>query len=261
MVVAVAVYHPERIRIWHLRLRHQIAPAQFHAVKPAFSSGNIDESFHHINHFRPTRAAIRAGRRGVAHDRSRAKVRSRHSIDGRHDLDPLAQRRKIGCVSTRVTDVRAPHGEEVTFLVKCELCLDDEVAPLIVGCKRLLSFASPLDGSPDAARGPNDQCEFPIKHASGTEMATHVARNDPHCIFGSAKHDRNIHLRAPGAAGAGVQSVKTGRFIVITHCGTRLHWDTCNPRNPCLEGHYMCSTRESSHGGLSIARFRIETHV
>ena len=174
---------------------------------------------------------------------------------------PLRSGEKFVGMTAGVAHVRAAHREEIAVRIQRQLRFDHEVARLIVGGERFVSLARPLHRTSDAACGPHDERELAVEHAARAEMAADVARDDAHGILGYAEHDRDVHLRAPGAARSGVKRVQPARFVVLADRCARFQRHAGHARDRCFEARDVRGARERSRRRITVAGIGIEADV
>src|SRR5580700_9691938 len=135
-----------------------------------------------------------------------------------------------------IAQVRATNGKEISILIQSELRLDCEVPALIVAEKCVAPIARPFHRPADPARGPGKEGVFRIKEVPRSEIAAHVPANAANLL---GRHTQNLGEVEPqlgnAAAAAGVKGVMSGRSIVLSACGARLHWDAGHALYPSVE--------------------------
>ncbi len=95
------------------RFRHEVAPAQFDAIKAALPRREIDQPLHDEHRLRPAGAAIGPRRGGIGQHGTRAEMHGRDVVDAGHDLDALLQRAEGDRIRADVDDVVAAQRQEI----------------------------------------------------------------------------------------------------------------------------------------------------
>ena len=157
LVLAAVVCHADRVAVGHLVRRDEVPAPQLESVDPELFGGDLDQPFYREDAFRPARAAIGVGRRGVGEGRARAQPRDRHAIRAGDDARAFRQRRERDAARADIAQILRPQTEDCTVPVEGERHLRHEVAALVIADQRLAPLDGALDGPPDFSRRPGGQ--------------------------------------------------------------------------------------------------------
>ena len=128
--------------------------------------------------------------------------------------------------------------------------------------KRPIERSVPFTTNCGAFGRPGDQHKLRIGVVADAKIATDIAGNYAHRIFGDAERAGDVvPLTDHAVAGAGVDGEVPRRRIVRTKCRAQFHRHPSDAVYRRLQPHNMCCPRKRGFGRFSIAYLRVDAQV
>jgi hypothetical protein len=189
---ARAVPHDARRRlVGKVLVADEVAEANLRRIQAEPARRPIHEALDHEDRRRSSHAAIRAERRLVRRNPSRAATIGRHAVrarqeaDGLHGLDGGGPR--VDRVAADVRGDLGPEPDDSAVLVQAELGVDDFV-PRVRGRQEILAaIADPFHRTPEPPGHDAGGDLLGIERGLGAEAAAHVGRDHADEVFGNVE--------------------------------------------------------------------------
>jgi hypothetical protein len=255
------VGRPDRVHVRHGAWSHEIAPAQRHAVEAKLIGGAVDHALDRVGHLGAAGAAIGVGRHGVGEHRARAQRRGRDRVGAGDERRALAERRERHATGADVADIRCAQPQESAVGTQRQVDRSDEIAPLIIGDKRLGACRGVFDRPAEFARRPQHQPELDIRAIACAEVAADVLRDHAQLRRRDAEHGGKLTLLPYRAATAGVERVAVSAGIIFCQSGARLDRHGGDAADMRFVMQYVIRARERAFGRRRIAESGVDQHI
>ncbi len=253
-----------RRAVRHLRLADDVAAAQFQRIDLQLGRDFVDQALDDVVGFRPARAAIGIGRRGVGDD---LPVTAIHRLDGiGAGADELAVQR-IGQyaggrqISARVAQPLGAQRQELAFAVVSELAAQRDGAAVVIGEEILRAGGQPLHRALEHLRQMQHDRILRKRRGARAEGAADIDHAHAHAIRRNAGHDREIVAERGRALVGAIDVEAVGRGVIGDQRAAHFQRRRRHARAFGGERDDTSGAREGFRGFLRVAVFEIETDI
>ena len=191
-----------------------------------FPRRRIDQPLDHIGRFRPSRAAIGAGRVGVGERAGHRDMDRRRRIDPGQcaDITDGGLRPHRGEIGADIDGRLYPQRQEIAVLAQRQFGLGNIVAGVFVAGEGFRAVGRPFDRPPDLGRCPQRQRVFDIGAALHAEAAADIVGMDAELVLRlMEKVLRQILAQSVGPLHPGIDRVAVGHRVVAGVAAARFH--------------------------------------
>ena len=261
-VVAAVIGDTDTVGKWHVVALNKIAAAEVDFIEAMLFCSKIDQTFDHIDRFRPTGASVNGGRGRVCEDRVPFVVNGRDIVSPLHHRQAFSQRPEVHRVSAEVERVLAPQCQEFSVRVERQFRVRVQVPRLIIAEETFRPIGRPFHGPVDFASRPGHEREFGREGIARPEIAAHIAEDGTALLFLDTKGDGKAFAglyRTP--AGGGAQCIEILVFVVFPDDGPWFHRTSRYPVDTAVESHDVGRTFEGSRCRIRVADLTSEGNV